>query len=151
MKILGTKPGRVAALVALALYLLPGFALADEMVLCVAEDGSVSFEEAREGRCVNSHDEPCGEASGRDDEECPSSPDDCCGSCLDLPVSIGSRHDHKVPAAGGPTDFGSSPECLPVAAGAPADESPVTAADSPGIIPVARSALKILRSTVIIV
>lgn len=150
MRRLIRRQGKIAAVLLVAAYLSPGFALADEMVLCVAEDGRISVEEARGGRCVNSHDTPCGEASGAEEGSCPSS-GDCCGSCLDLPIPVFSPHAKQVPAAKvlshdptalvGPCD---SVDTLN-------DDSPVLHAGSPGVDPVARSALRILRSVVIII
>ena len=151
MKSPSSRPGKIAALVALAIYLVPGFALADEMVLCVAEDGRISLEEAREGRCVNSHDTPCSESSGQEESTCPSSPRDCCGTCLDLPISISSPHDQQVPVAAGISNGTAAPAGLSEPVDTLTHDSPAQYADSPGVNPVARSALKILRSTVIII
>jgi len=146
-----SRTGKIAALVALAIYLIAGFALADEMVLCVAEDGRVSLEEAREGRCVNSHDTPCGESSGQEESACPSSPDDCCGTCLDFPISVSSPHDQQVPAAAGVSHDAGAQAGLMEPVDILTHDSPVLCADSPGVNPIARSTLKILRSTVIII
>jgi len=135
---------------ALAIYLIPGFALADEIVLCVAEDGRISVEEAREGRCVNSHDTPCSDPSAAGEAGCPSM-GDCCGSCLDLPISVSSPHAEHVPAAAGLSDDTAAPAGLCESVDMLTHDSPAQYADSPGVNPVARSALKILRSTVIII
>ncbi len=131
------------------MYMFPGFAVADEVVLCVSADGRVSVEEAMGGRCLTSHDTACSEPTGREEGSCPAQPD-CCGSCLDLPVSVSSTHDQQVPAAGGLShDAPPAGPCGPVHT--VTDDFPASYAGSPGVNPVARSALKILRTAVLII
>ena len=151
MNLKGATTTRIAVLAALAIYVLPGLALADEMVLCVAGDGRMSLEAARDGRCVNSHDEPCREPSGGEEGTCPSRPAGCCGPCLDVPISLTIQHEHHVSAPGGLAHEETPPA-------GPCDDIqtltqhlPALSAGSPGISPVARSALDLLRTTVIVI
>lgn len=151
MKRLTDRIGKLAALGVIAVYLIPGFALADELVLCVAEDGRISFEEAHKGRCVSSHDASHEHGPGEEEETSLTSRRDCCGSCFDIPISSPTASAQQVPDG---RDSSKNPVaqvsiCDPV--DSDLSSPPASRAESPGADPVARSALTILRSVVIVI
>jgi hypothetical protein len=142
---------RMAALVLVAVYLLPGFVLADDLVLCVSEDGCISVEVSRGGRCRNSHDASHHREAREREDSCLSSQEHCCGSCLDIPMTSSSSQAQQVPG-----DQGDSRD--PVASLGSCDRtdieiqnSPAVRAESHGVKAAAGSTLKILRSVVIVI
>lgn len=149
MKGMFHRAGKIACVALIAMYVLPGLAISDDLVLCMAEDGRMSVEEAKGGRCVSAHDAPCGDAD-EGAAGCPASPRECCGSCLDIPISLSSPHAIKVPAA---VEAGPGPTVVLAACGAfymVMPDLPCTSARRPDVNPVARSALSLIRTVVII-
>jgi hypothetical protein len=142
---------RMAALALVAVYLLPGLALADDLVLCVSEDGRVSVEEARKGRCSSSHDAPHQGGRHEGEDSCLSSQKHCCGSCLDIPMTSSSSQAQQVPDDKGDSRGPNAAACACDRIDTQIDSSLTVSADSPGVLAVARSTLRILRSVVIVI
>lgn len=151
VKGLQKRTARVAALVMMAFHLVAGFVYTDDMVLCVAENGRISIEEAEEGKCTTSHDDACAETRDGAPAACRWSRGGCCGSCLDIPISLSSSDSHQVPASG-ELSSGRVPSASPCQTVLIlTDSSTVGRPDAPDVTPVARSALTMLRTAVIII
>lgn len=151
MRKLAGKILRVAAVAIIAVYIVPGLAFPDEVVLCVGEDGRVAVKEARGGHCAASHAATHHRNSGTYEEDSYlTRPRDCCKTCLDIPVSSSSQPQQVPEKQSSHGDQVASPGvCERV--DFDVDSMPVRCGNSAGIIPIARSALQILRSVVILI
>ena len=143
--------GKAVILLVIAAHVGMALAVADDMVLCVAEDGRVSIEEAEAGRCVNTHEVSCSTDAEPARDDCRSSSDACCGICLDIPISFSSPRALQVPM---PNDAGEGPAVALDLSGSfdtLAQDSPGARIETPEVDPVARSALEDLRTVVLII
>ena len=61
-------------------------------VICIEEDGHVEVEAANNGVCTSSSDE----LSKRTASSSPQLDEDHCGTCTDIPISIGSVRNQKI-------------------------------------------------------
>ena len=142
---------RAAAVAVIAVYIVPGLAFPDDVVLCVGEDGRVAVREARGGRCASSHAATHHHDSGFCEEDSSLAlPRDCCKTCLDIPVSSSSQP-QQVPEEQGSRQGQFPSPGISERVDYDVDSMLARCGDSAGIIPNARSALQILRSVVILI
>jgi hypothetical protein len=149
---LADRMSKAAALTLIAVYMMSGFALADDTVICVAENGRVSLlAEAHAGRCVDSHRVSHSSEPGEAEDTCLSARHACRGSCVDIPVSSSTSQAQQVPEGQHSSQSPVASPCICDSFDGDVDGSHASGAAPCGAATVARSALMILRSVVIVI